>query len=75
MIIANIVALVILLVGGLNWGLVGIFNWNLVSAVFGARTAGSVIVYVLVLLSAIWLIISALIDRRIRLCENDRNRR
>ncbi len=75
MIIANIVAFVILLIGGLNWGLVGIFNWNLVAAIFGARTAGSVIVYVLVLLSAIWLVISALLDRRIRLCEANHNRK
>ena len=75
MIIANIVALIILLVGGLNWGLVGIFNWNLVSAIFGVRTAGEIIVYVLVLLSAIWLIISALLDRKIRLCETNRNRK
>jgi len=75
MIIANIVALIILLIGGINWGLVGIFNWNLVSAIFGVRTAGEIIVYVLVLLSAIWLIISALLDRRIRLCEANRSRK
>ena len=75
MIIANIVALIILLIGGINWGLVGIFNWNLVSAIFGMRTAGEIIVYVLVLLSAIWLIISALLDRRIRLCEANRSRK
>lgn len=59
MIIANIIAYIILIIGGLNWGLVGIFNFNLVSSIFGAYPAvGSIIVYVLVAISAIWLIIS-----------------
>lgn len=59
MIIANIIAYIILIIGGLNWGLVGIFNFNLVSSIFGAYPAvGSIIVYVLVAISALWLIIS-----------------
>ncbi|MBE7074698.1 MAG: DUF378 domain-containing protein [Clostridiales bacterium] len=62
MIIANIIAYIILIIGGLNWGLVGIFNFNLVSSIFGAYPAvGSIIVYILVALSAIWLIISPII--------------
>ena len=62
MIIANLVAYIILIIGGLNWGLVGIFNFNLVSSIFGAYPAvGSIIVYILVALSAIWLIISPII--------------
>lgn len=64
MIIANIVAFVLVIVGAINWGLVGIFNWNLVSAIFGeGQTVGSVIVYVLILLSAIWLLISLTMER------------
>lgn len=62
MAIANLIAFIILLIGGVNWGLVGIFNWNLVSAIFGGYNVGSIIVYVLVLLAAIWLIISAIIS-------------
>jgi uncharacterized membrane protein YuzA (DUF378 family) len=60
MIIANIVSLIVLFIGGLNWGLVGIFNFNLVDWIFGGRNAGSIIIYVLVLLATIWLIFTIL---------------
>jgi len=64
MAIANIIAFVLVLVGAINWGLVGIFDWNLVSAIFGAgRTVGSVIVYILVLLAGLWLLISLFMGR------------
>lgn len=52
----HIVAFVLTIVGGLNWLLVG-FGWNLVDAIFGVESVGSMIVYILVGLSAIWLII------------------
>ena len=54
-IIANIISLIILFIGGLNWGLVGIFNFNLVDWVFGGYNAGSIIIYILVLLATMWL--------------------
>ena len=64
MFIINIIAFVLAMIGCLNWGLVGIFNWNLVSAIFGAgMNVGSSIIYILVLLSAIWLIIVAVSNR------------
>lgn len=64
MIIANYIAFVIAVIGGLNWGLVGIFNFNLVVWIFGGFLNGWVIaVYILVLLSVIWLIISAIMSR------------
>lgn len=50
-------ALVLLIVGGLNWGLVGIFSFDLVAWLFGG--VGAVLsrtVYILVALSAIWCI-------------------
>ena len=55
MIIANIISLIVLFIGGLNWGLVGIFNFNLVDWIFGGYNAGSIIVYILVLLATMWL--------------------
>ena len=58
-IVPNWIAFVILLLGGINWGLVGIFNFNLVEWIFGGYNAGSMIIYILVLLAAIWLIIAA----------------
>ena len=63
MVIANIISYVLVLVGAVNWGLYGIFNFNLVSWIFqGPRTAGSIIVYVLITLAAIWLIISPIVS-------------
>lgn len=62
MVIANLIAYIILIIGGLNWGLVGIFGFNLVTSIFGAFPAvGTIIVYCLVALSAIWLIISPIL--------------
>ena len=63
MIIANIVALILVFIGALNWGLVGIFNWNLVTALFGAASVIATIIYVLVFISAIWLIIALFMGR------------
>ena len=60
--IANIIAYILVIVGALNWGLFGFFDFNLVSTVFnGARSAGSVIVYTVIALSALWLILSPFI--------------
>jgi len=66
--IINIVTLVLLIVGGLNWGLVGLFGFDLVAAIFGEMSALSRIVYTLVGLSALWQIIPLLRgqdDRRV----------
>lgn len=50
----NLITLVLLIVGGLNWGLVGLLEFDLVAALFGQMSALSRIVYALVGLSAIW---------------------
>lgn len=72
MVIANIISLIILFIGGLNWGLVGIFRFNLVEWIFGGYNAGSIIVYILVLLATIWLIFNALTQGAIYLRNRDR---
>lgn len=54
------VALVLVIVGGLNWGLVGILNFNLVAALFGDMSALARIVYALVGLSAVYLAVVSL---------------
>jgi hypothetical protein len=53
----NLVTLVLLIVGGLNWGLVGLFDWDLVAFLFGAGSALSRVVYILVGISALWQLI------------------
>ncbi|HLU61809.1 MAG TPA: DUF378 domain-containing protein [Gammaproteobacteria bacterium] len=50
----NLVTLVLLIVGGINWLLVGAADFNLVAALFGEGSAMSRLVYVLVGLSALW---------------------
>jgi uncharacterized membrane protein YuzA (DUF378 family) len=64
MIIANWIAYVLTVLGGLNWGLVGIFNFNLVGWICGGfRNGWSIAIYVVILLAAIWLIISPILSR------------
>lgn len=53
----NIISLILVIVGGLNWGLVGLFDVNLVSALFGAGSMLTRIVYILVGLAAVWQLI------------------
>ena len=48
-------ALWLTIIGGINWGLVGLFGFNLVSALFGDMTILSRTVYLLVGLSSVWL--------------------
>jgi uncharacterized membrane protein YuzA (DUF378 family) len=49
------VAVVLVIIGGLNWGLIGFFSFDLVKAIFGDMTAISRIVYALVGLAALYL--------------------
>ncbi len=55
----DLIALVLVIVGGLNWGLIGLFNFDLVAAIFGNMSILSRIVYSLVGLSAIYVAVIA----------------
>ena len=48
------IALVIMIIGAINWGLIAIFNFDLVAAIFGDMTILSRIVYGLVGISGLW---------------------
>jgi uncharacterized protein len=62
------VALILVIVGGLNWLLVGAFNFDLVAAIFGTMSPLSRIVYILVGVSALYLLfISAKLTRGVDL--------
>ena len=50
------IALVLVIIGGLNWGLVGLLNLDLVAAIFGAGSLIAKIVYILVGLAALYTI-------------------
>ena len=55
----KLVALILLVVGGLNWGLVGLFNFDLVATLLGVMSVLARVVYTLVGISAIVVAISA----------------
>jgi uncharacterized membrane protein YuzA (DUF378 family) len=50
----NLITLLLVIVGGLNWGLVGLFGFDLVATLFGQGSALARLVYILVGLSAVW---------------------
>lgn len=47
------VSKILVIIGGLNWGLVGLLDFNLVDSIFGVGSVGSKVVYILVGLAAI----------------------
>jgi len=53
------IAMILVIVGGLNWGLVGLFNFDLVAAIFGVMSAFSRVIYTLVGVSAVYLAFAA----------------
>ncbi len=58
------IALILLIIGGLNWGSIGIFQFDLVAWICGGQTGIiSRIIYTLVALSAIWCISLLFRDR------------
>ena len=50
------IALVLIIIGAINWGLIGFFNFNLVAAIFGDGSAFSRVIYALVGLCGLYLI-------------------
>lgn len=48
------IALILIVIGAINWGLIGIFNFNLVEFIFGNMTVLSRIIYALVGISGLW---------------------
>ncbi|HBC84664.1 MAG TPA: DUF378 domain-containing protein [Clostridiales bacterium] len=48
------IALLLIVIGAINWGLIGLFNFNLVDTIFGTASLISRIIYVLVGISGLW---------------------
>ncbi len=53
----NWLTLILIIVGGLNWLLVGLFGFDLVAKIFGDMSAVSRVVYVLVGISALYVLV------------------
>ena len=62
MIVVNYIALILVLIGALNWGLMGICSFNLVLFICARMSIIARIIYVLVFIAAIWLIIASCLD-------------
>lgn len=52
--VIDTIALILIIIGAINWGLVGIFNFNLVEAIFGGLSVITRIIYILVGISGLW---------------------
>ena len=52
--VIDTIALVLIIIGAINWGLVGIFKFNLVDSIFGTMSVISRIIYALVGISGLW---------------------
>ena len=51
------IALILVIIGGINWGSIGIFRFDIVAFIFGGQTASvSRVIYTLVGLAALWCI-------------------
>lgn len=51
------ISLILIIIGGLNWGLVGLFNFNLINAIFGEMSWLSRLIYIVVGVAAVYTII------------------
>ena len=60
--VIDTIALILVIIGAINWGLVGLFNFNLVDTIFGSMSVISRIIYALVGISGLWAI-KLLFDR------------
>ena len=63
--VLHMIGFILLVVGGLNWGLVGLgwvvgggSDWNVVHMILGSSSTLEGIVYILVGLSAVWLLVT-----------------
>lgn len=54
--VIDTIALILVIIGAINWGLIGLFNFNLVDTLFGDMSIISRIVYTLVGISGLWAI-------------------
>lgn len=52
-------ALILVVIGGLNWGLVSLFDLNIISAIFGDMTLLSKLIYDIVALAALYVLWAA----------------
>ena len=52
--VIDYIALVLVIIGAINWGLIGLFNFDLVAMIFGTMSVISRIIYTLVGIAGLW---------------------
>lgn len=65
------IALVITIIGAINWGLIGIFDFNLVASMFGNTSVMTRIVYILVFVAGLFNIALLFMKNRHKLMDED----
>ena len=61
------IALILAIIGGLNWGSIGLFQFDFVAAIFGGQDSmASRVIFVLVGLAALWCITLLFRDTRVK---------
>lgn len=50
----DILALILIIIGGINWGLIGFFNFNLITFIFGTASMIARIIFALVGLAGVY---------------------
>lgn len=56
--VISAIGLALVIIGGINWGLVGFFDYNLVDGIFGAGSVVARVVYSVVGLAAVWTLVA-----------------
>jgi uncharacterized protein len=56
--VLHMVAFILLIVGGLNWGLFGLFGWDLIEILFGGLPTIADLLYILVGVSAVYIAVT-----------------
>jgi uncharacterized protein len=51
-------AALLVLIGALNWGLVGLFGFNVVAEIFGSAATVTKVIYSLIGLSGLWMLLT-----------------
>lgn len=53
--------LISLIIGGINWGLVGLFNYNLIAGFFGTNSGITNLIYIIIGMSALYVLTISLV--------------
>ena len=57
--IIGLIAYILVILGALNWGMVGVFNLDVIARLFGPGSLGAKIVYILIGVAAIVMLVLA----------------